>query len=376
MRDADLTRENRKTGEERVPRVLRVRSVTPSIDMVDVRMVPGQTVRQWQDLADAIASALAAERVAITKLKPQHLRLVVEREDPFDGADPVEAQPIPESSEDVDLTALPFGVTEHGGAWTESVLGRHILGAGASGSGKGSLIWNPLRAMGPMIRDGLVRIRFVDPKRMESASAGPLFYQHSLCTDAEGNADIGDGVDVIESWRDDLIQRQKKLGSEGKRKFTVSRETPLDILIVDEIAMLSAYGNSGDVKRAIRLMAEGMTQGRAAGFALWGFVQEPTKDVLPVRDLFTTRICLAIGSANHVDGVLGDGMLQAGALAHEIPLGTHAGVGFVKHEQQRYPYRVRASWVADDDIAELVKNYAPEDPYDNVVELHGDREVA
>ena len=50
-----------------------------------------------------------------------------------------------------------------------------------------------------------------------------------------------------------------------------------------------------------------MTQGRAARFSVMGYIQEPSKDILDVRDLFTTRVCLGVTTASHVDMALGDG---------------------------------------------------------------------
>ncbi len=66
----DLTRENRRTGELVVPRVLRVRSATPSIDTVYVRLVRGQDLRTWTERAEALAHALGAHRVAIATRRP------------------------------------------------------------------------------------------------------------------------------------------------------------------------------------------------------------------------------------------------------------------------------------------------------------------
>ncbi|GAA1979519.1 hypothetical protein GCM10009799_00820 [Nocardiopsis rhodophaea] len=38
------------------------------------------------------------------------------------------------------------------------VHGTHVLVAGVTGSGKGSVIWSAVRAMLPAIRSGLVRV--------------------------------------------------------------------------------------------------------------------------------------------------------------------------------------------------------------------------
>ncbi|MGY4103994.1 FtsK/SpoIIIE domain-containing protein, partial [Nocardia sp. R16R-3T] len=64
----------------------------------------------------------------------------------------------------VDLEAVPVGVTEDFDTWRLRVLYSHILLAGATGSGKGSVLWSILAGIGPAIRDGLVDVRLADPK--------------------------------------------------------------------------------------------------------------------------------------------------------------------------------------------------------------------
>ena len=143
------------------------------------------------------------------------------------------------------------------------------------------------------------------------------------------------------------------------RKLAVSTDWPLELVMIDEMAMLTAYGDRADVREAIRLLAEILTQGRACLVAVMGFVQEPTKDIVDVRELFTTRICLGVTAASHVDMVLGDGARERGALADEIPGDeAHAGIGFVIDAGSRLPVRFRAAYVSDDEIDELVQRCA------------------
>jgi S-DNA-T family DNA segregation ATPase FtsK/SpoIIIE len=86
-----------------------------------------------------------------------------------------------------------------------------------------------------------------------------------------------------------------------------------------------------------------------------GFVQEPTKDTVPVRDLFTVRVCLRLTSAGHVDSVLGEDARLRGALADEIPnVPDTAGIGYVVRPRTRTPVRVRAAYVDDREIDQLV----------------------
>jgi DNA segregation ATPase FtsK/SpoIIIE, S-DNA-T family len=147
---------------------------------------------------------------------------------------------------------------------------------------------------------------------------------------------------------------QRRLAAEGARKFTPSVETPLNLLIMDELAALMAFGDHArDWRKAL---TEVGTQGRATGHSMLGYVQEPSKDTVPVRDLFTVRVCLGVTSAAHVDMTLGEGARLRGALADEIPnVPDTAGVGYVIRQRSRAPTRVRAGWVDDGQIAETNK---------------------
>jgi len=87
---------------------------------------------------------------------------------------------------------------------------------------------------------------------------------------------------------------------------------------------------------------------------------QTSRPVLEIRELFTTRICLGVTAAVHVDMVLGDGARERGALADEIPLDEdHAGIGFRIDKRSRLPRRLRFGHTTDADIAELVRLCTP-----------------
>jgi len=278
------------------------------------------------------------------------LAVVVEREMPFGHVVP--APDIPPDPRLVDLTALDVGDDEHGNPFTIGVRGRHVFVAGSTGAGKGSLIWSPLRAIGPMIPAGLVRITMIDLKGGAETERGrPLFHRYATT--------MAQAITVLTEVRDAMKARQEHLRRSRTRKLAVSEEWPLELVMIDEMAMLTAYGERGDVREAIRLLAEILTQGRACLVSVMGYVQEPTKDIVDVRELFTTRICLAVTAASHVDMVLGDGARERGALADEIPGDeAHAGIGFVIDQGSRLPVRFRAAYVSDEEIDELVARCA------------------
>jgi DNA segregation ATPase FtsK/SpoIIIE, S-DNA-T family len=351
LHDCDLTKEQRHTGAILTPRVCRVRAVTASIDMLTVRMVRGQDPDTFTERAPALADALGAHRVAITRVRPGVLTVAIERRMPFTQVVP--ATPIPANTEEVDLDGLDVGDTETGAPFLLRVRGQHLLIAGRTGSGKGSLIYNPLRALGPLIRAGLVRLWVVDLKGGTETDRGQALY-HRWATTGR------DAVDLLTDFRDSMKDRQADMRARGIRRSIITPESPWELLIIDEMAMLTAYGDRTDVREALRLLAEILTQGRAADHTVWGYVQEPTKDVVDVRDLFTLRLCLAVTTASHVDMVLGDGARDRGALADQIPGGPdHAGIGFVIDELTRLPVRFRAGWVSDPEIDELVRRCAP-----------------
>ncbi|MFP5022526.1 FtsK/SpoIIIE domain-containing protein [Pseudonocardia phyllosphaerae] len=376
MGDCGLTREHRGSGEHLVPRVLRVRSATASIDTVYVRIVRGQDVAFWQEKAPVLWEALIAHRVAITRHKPGVVAVVIEWEMPFTRTIP--APPIPARSEDVDLGGVELGDNERGEPFTAPVIGGHRLVAGASGSGKGSLLWSTLRGVGPCLRDGLVRVWMVDLKGgVETEQGAPLFHRYATT--------MPDALNLLTEFRDAMRDRQDDMRDHGIRTCTPSTATPVELLVIDEMAMLTAYGDRTAVRDALRLLAEIMTQGRASLFSVQGYLQEPSKDVLDVRELFTQRICLGVTAASHVDMVLGEGARERGALADEIPGDpAHAGIGFVIDKGSRLPVRFRAAFVSDDDITELVSRCAPP-PSADVIDLHdstddegtdGEQEVA
>lgn len=351
LSDCDLTKTQRGTQELRVPRLVRVRSVTPSIDVLSVAMVGGQKPGVFEERCEELAHALGAERVAVARVKPGRIVLIVERRNPF--TEIVPAPEIPDSSAEVDLTALAVGQDEYGQEFTIRLPGRCLLVAGTMGAGKGSLIWSPLRAMGPMLRDGLVRVRVIDLKGgMETARGRPLF--------ADWAADVAGALRILREFRDDMRVRQGELKAARLRKFTLSPATPFEWLVIDELAMLSAYADRTEVREAMALLGEIQTQGRAIGFGVAAYVQEPSKDIVDTRDLFTDRICLAVTSATHVDMVLGEGVRDRGALADHIPLDDeHAGIGFVIAQRSRRVTRIRAGYVTDAEIDELVTTCTP-----------------
>jgi DNA segregation ATPase FtsK/SpoIIIE, S-DNA-T family len=71
-----------------------------------------------------------------------------------------------------------------------------------------------------------------------------------------------------------------------------SLDEPLIVVMVDELASLTAYLTDREAKKRISAaLSLLLSQGRAVGVLVVAVLQDPRKDVLPARDLFPTRIC-------------------------------------------------------------------------------------
>jgi S-DNA-T family DNA segregation ATPase FtsK/SpoIIIE len=332
---------DRQRAGVRVPKVCGVRS-GPSWDEVRVELVAGQKPEDFDDAARALASARTVSRAQVRELAPNVVSLDFQRRDllatPVRCPDLVEIDPA-----SVDLRRVWAGRTEYGQDWRLPLSGGHLLTAGASGAGKNSVMWCPLVSIAPAIRDGLVRVSGIDPKGMELAYGRGIFHRYAV-TPKDAVAVLDDLVGAMDARKAEFAGRV--------RTVPVSREHPLELLEFDEIGALTKYTDRKTREQIVDKVALLTTQGRALGFTVRGYVQEPTKDTVPVRELFPRRICLRVTSKTHVGMVLGDQAYERGAWANRITE-AEAGTGYVWGEGLREPLRVRAGWVPDQTVKAL-----------------------
>jgi DNA segregation ATPase FtsK/SpoIIIE, S-DNA-T family len=339
-------RRSRQQPRAQLPAVLGVRSGA-SWDMVRVRLVPGQKPEDFDQAARALASARGVARCQVRELSPNVVSIDFQRRNLL--ADPVACPElttlvsVPGSA--IDLRRVLAGRTEYGQDWHVSLAGpaSHLLAAGESGAGKNSVTWRPLVSIAPAIRDGLVRVSGIDPKGMELAYGQGIFARYAV-TGAEALAVLDDLVEV-------MAARKSKFAGQV-RSVPISPEHPLELLEFDEIGALTRYTDRKTREAITERVALLTTQGRALGVTVRGYVQEPTKDTVPVRELFPRRICLRVAAKSHVGMVLGDQAYERGAWANRIT-DAEAGVGYVFGEGIREPLRVRAGWVSDQTIKQL-----------------------
>jgi S-DNA-T family DNA segregation ATPase FtsK/SpoIIIE len=339
-------RRNRQQVKAQLPTVLGVRSGA-SWDEVRLRLVPSQKPEDFDEAARALACARGVARCQVRELTPNVISIDFQRRNLL--ADPVACPDLATLASGqgagVDLRRVFAGRTEYGQDWHVPLTGSasHTLTAGASGAGKNSVMWCPLVSIAPAIRDGLVRVSGIDPKGMELAYGRRIFHRYAV-TGGEALGVLDELVEVMQTRKTEFAGRV--------RSVAISREYPLELLEFDEIGALTRYTDRKTRDAITERVALLTTQGRALGVTVRGYVQEPTKDTVPVRELFPRRICLRVTAKSHVGMVLGDGAYERGAWANRITE-AEAGVGYVFGEGIREPLRVRAGWVSDQTIKHL-----------------------
>jgi S-DNA-T family DNA segregation ATPase FtsK/SpoIIIE len=337
-------RRTRSKTQAQLPQVLGVRSGA-SWDEVRIRLVPGQKPEDFDEAARALASARAVTRCQVRELTPNVVSIDFQRRNLL--ADPV-ACPDLATLADVEGTAVDLrrvfsGRTEYGQDWHVPLSGGHTLVAGSTGAGKNSAMWCPLVSIAPAIRDGLVHVSGIDPKGIELAYGRRIFHRYAV-TGTDALAMLNDLVAAMHARKAEFAGQV--------RSVPISPKHPLELLEFDEIGALTKYIDRKTREAITERVALLTTQGRALGFTVRGYVQEPTKDTVPVRDLFPRRICLRVSAKSHVGMVLGDQAYERGAWANRITE-AEAGVGYVFGEGIREPLRIRAGWVPDQTIKQL-----------------------
>ena len=346
MDTVGLTKE--RHGTDYIPVLLSVKS-NRWMDKLTLRMLPGQRVQDFVDLADRIAPTFGVHDCRVrTCRNPHKVQLWLLVRDPLDAL----VDPFPPAAS---LAAgLPVAICEDGRPWLLRLLGNHVLIVGATGAGKSGILWCIIFALAGFIRAGVVKVWAVDPKGgMELAFGRPLFDRF-----AYGNPNSPGGYEaslalLLEDAVAEMRRRADRLMG-VTRLHTPTVAEPLLVVLVDEIAALTGWIIDRTMKKRIdSALSLLLTQGRAVGVVVVGAIQDPRKDVIPQRDLFTIRIGLRVNEADHVRLTLGSDAYNRGAACERIPRRLH-GVGYVDQDGIPDPVRVRFAWHGDDTIAQLV----------------------
>ncbi|MCC5581565.1 cell division protein FtsK [Microtetraspora sp. AC03309] len=315
-------------------------------DRVTVRMLKGQTDQEWADRLANLAHGFGAASCGVSVPRPGWVVLTLPRRDPLARVVRARAMPMLASVGPVEI-----GVREDGSPYRLKVHGTHVLIAGATGAGKGSFLWSAIRGLLPAQRAGLVELWALDPKRMELSFGGELFDEYAATPE--------DCAALLEGAVSVMHERADRYAG-VRRDHVPTVHDPFLLVLVDEVAFLTAYQPDRNLKQRIgAALATLTTQGRAVGVGVMAALQDPRKEVMNIRNLFPDRVALRLDEPDQVDMVLGDGARDRGALADQIVRdpddpSVGAGVAFVRLENAPEPVRVRAAYVSDADIKDMV----------------------
>lgn len=345
---ASFTREMLTGQKRRAPRIIRV---TRDPDTVTIEAPSFLTQAQWDALAEPIGRAL--------NRKPPTITLNTERrEATLTFGTAAETTTIPAWKATVPHTmpnprALPVARSLEGDALLP-LLGTHLLVAGASGAGKGSVLWSIVRTLAPGIRDQTVELWGIDPKGGIELGFGRAMFTRFAGNGEDTNQQI---VDILESA---VIMMRERLDT----MFTISRlheprvGSPFIVIIFDEFLTVSAtITDPKMLKRAMAALTLLLSQGRAAGITVIAAAQLAQKNALTsgMRDLLLTRVCLRVSDAEQVDMCLGVGARKQGAEAEKIGA-DQQGTGYLI-EDGGLPILVRFPWCSDEQVKAMARDY-------------------
>ncbi|WP_053202940.1 FtsK/SpoIIIE domain-containing protein [Jiangella muralis] len=338
-------------GRQVAPELIGV-TAHPAADAVHVRMFAGQSPADYADRADALAHAFGVTQVRVRSDQPGTVTLLFSTGDML--TDPIPAMTLDAS--DVDFEALQVGFTEDGSPYRLRLLYSHVLTVGATGSGKGSALWSTVRALAPAVPSGLVQLWGADPKGGIELAMGRGLFSRFAADD-----EPGDMVDLVTEAAELVRARSKRLRGHS-RKHTPTPGEPFVVLIIDELAFLSDYQDDTKLKHQFnKSLKVVLSQGRAAGVSVLAFVQDPRKSVVDARNLFPTKVALRLDTASEVEMVLGKDAWERGAHAESIPE-AQPGTGYVLVDGDPTPARIRFTWVTDDDIRAMARDYPAAPP--------------
>jgi hypothetical protein len=209
------------------------------------------------------------------------------------------------------LREIPMAKRLDGSPWYVPIEENHVLIVGRTGSGKNSWTWSLVFGLAEARKAGIVRLWALDPKRVELAFGHEWWDEY---------ADTIDGmIALLQKAVDELLERNKLIQGRA-RKITPSQTMPLNVLIIDELAYLSAAVDKKTQEHVQQLLRTILWLGRATGYV--------------------------------VDLVLGKGAHdEYGAHCELIPLReAGAGCAYVKEEMGDGMLLVRAAWCSDQAI--------------------------
>ncbi|KGN31137.1 cell division protein FtsK [Knoellia sinensis KCTC 19936] len=331
---------SRERRDLEAARLLKVRVQGTGAERLLLRLPVGMTPEDVAVRAQAVGQAFGVAETRTLASRPGRVWLEFRRRDVLKMTVRPVAQDVP------DLAALTLGLRDDGRPWHLRLQGTHVLIAGATGAGKGSVLWSMVAGLAKAIEGRWVEVWALDPKGGMELGLGRAAFSRFEGGSAEAMCDL------LEELVELKTRRSMALSTHGIRTHVPHAESPHIVMVIDELATLTAFAERSVVRRVEQALGVLLTQGRAVGISVVAAVQDPGKDVVTWRDLFPARVAMRLDNPIQVDMVLGDGARERGALADQISE-LQAGVAYVRVEGTREISRVRAAYLSDEDVRSL-----------------------
>lgn len=261
--------------------------------------------------------------------------------------------------------SLPMAKTTDGTAW--NLPTHHTLIYGTTGSGKSGPLFGTIQQLAPFVEKGFVQLYGIDPK----ASDLRIFEDTTIFEEVVYTPD--QAIAIINDYYHRLDERgrsQKTDLDNGKtnRAITVSKDTPLNILMIDELFDLrNNLMKSKEGKAAWANLENVFAKGRSLGFYVMAASQFAEKEHLQnLRNNIGTAVILRQPSPYLNDLFLGADAAKNGFDSTAIPLSNQAngykysGIGYVQDEGGTVS-KVRFAYIGDEQLINLIKKYKKEE---------------
>lgn len=313
--------------------------------IIVVRCCIGQSPKQFANSVEKMASAFHSQ-VEVQQVSPDTVKLSIERHPERSPLRmPIRWRRVPVE----DLDRVQLGLQADGSPMLWPVAGGHTIVVGATGAGKGSVLWSIVLQLADLIRAGVVQLHIIDLKGgVEFAKARPVAADLAT-TPAEA-------LELIASMHSTLVARLAAMQGTQTRLHSPTVAEPYHLLLIDEAATFADLLERKDLTQVLGTLKSLLAQGRAAGVGICAALQDPTKESFAARDLFTRQIILRLRSEQQTRIALALGADEIAPPAHLISENT-PGVGYARNVGSSVVTQFRAFHCPDELIDEVLTSH-------------------
>jgi S-DNA-T family DNA segregation ATPase FtsK/SpoIIIE len=340
-----------RDGKADPPRIIKADKL-PGGFRLTFALPAGVTPTMFEQKAEAIAGAFRGSSAQVHRQRrADRVRLtVVGKNDPLFLAPPAPTPFLELEAGRDPSSPLPVGFASSGELVTVELAERSFLIGGSPGSGK-SVAVQQIVAGAALSKH--TELWLIDPK-----GGVELLSFWEACATRSETSDRTAVMEMLTELQEVMDARYVRLREQGLRRITPSAETPLIVLVIDELAFFTAATGKLKTEAAdfSTALLDLVARGRAAGVVPVLVTQKPSAQVVPtaIRDLCSTRFAFRCGNNAQSDTILGDKMALAGYDASTIATDSQ-GLGLLLGETGKEAQRFRSFWLQDDHLRDLAK---------------------